>query len=450
MGIFDQLTNLSPEQNQGLLAAAAQMLQQSGPSRMPTSLGQILGGGLQAYQGGVSEAQKRKLEELLGQQATQMNANKLRDAESDFQNQEAQRARAEQLRQFYMQQGGTTGGVPSAAIAGAPPAAPLAAPAGGANGGIYQQRLAMAQQLRNAGFSQEADAQEAAALKFQPKVKNWSEVRQGGRVLYAPFYEDGTSGQPVPLEVAKQLEFRDSGGGIEALDAYSGNTVRTIKKTQSPDSIASTALSRERLNFDRGQVGKPVFSAEAGGFVLPPSAANPSGKLVPVSGIPGKAPTEFQGKSAAFGLRATEANKILSGLEGKGVTNTGVLKSVAQGAAELVPFVGDKLGSAVGSGFNTLPGMLGGPSEQQQQVEQARRDFVNAVLRQESGAAIGQTEFENAAKQYFPQPGDTANVIAQKRRNRELAIQGLQTNAGRAAMTAPAKSGAWGIQKVSD
>ena len=65
-----------------------------------------------------------------------------------------------------------------------------------------------------------------------------------------------------------------------------------------------------------------------------------------------------------------------------------------------------------------------------QQVEQAQRNFVNAILRQESGAAIADSEFANAQKQYFPQPGDSKQVILQKKQNRETAIAGLQVMAG--------------------
>jgi len=36
--------------------------------------------------------------------------------------------------------------------------------------------------------------------------------------------------------------------------------------------------------------------------------------------------------------------------------------------------------------------------------EQAKKNFVNAVLRLESGAVISPSEFTNADKQYFPQP----------------------------------------------
>ncbi|MGB0855392.1 MAG: hypothetical protein ACPGSI_18995, partial [Pikeienuella sp.] len=52
------------------------------------------------------------------------------------------------------------------------------------------------------------------------------------------------------------------------------------------------------------------------------------------------------------------------------------------------------------------------------------------ILRRESGAVISDEEFENANVQYFPVPGDSPEVIAQKRRNRENAIEGLRIGSG--------------------
>lgn len=69
-------------------------------------------------------------------------------------------------------------------------------------------------------------------------------------------------------------------------------------------------------------------------------------------------------------------------------------------------------------------------SDQYKEYEQAQRDWVNAKLRQESGAVISESEFDNARKQYFPQPGDTPEVIAQKRQNRAIAMQGMARQAG--------------------
>ena len=59
-------------------------------------------------------------------------------------------------------------------------------------------------------------------------------------------------------------------------------------------------------------------------------------------------------------------------------------------------------------------------SDKFKQIQQAQRDFINAALRRESGAAIAPSEFENARLQYFPQPGDTAKVVNQKQKNREM------------------------------
>jgi hypothetical protein len=70
-------------------------------------------------------------------------------------------------------------------------------------------------------------------------------------------------------------------------------------------------------------------------------------------------------------------------------------------------------------------------SVNRQKYVQAQRDFINAVLRKESGAAISQSEFENARRQYFAMPGDSPEVIEQKRRNRMVEIEGLMQGAGR-------------------
>lgn len=69
-------------------------------------------------------------------------------------------------------------------------------------------------------------------------------------------------------------------------------------------------------------------------------------------------------------------------------------------------------------------------SSEFQQHMQAERDFINAVLRRESGMAISSSEFTSARAQYIPQPGDGPAVLAQKARNRELQLTGLRRDAG--------------------
>ncbi|MCO5976804.1 hypothetical protein [Ideonella oryzae] len=118
--------------------------------------------------------------------------------------------------------------------------------------------------------------------------------------------------------------------------------------------------------------------------------------------------TDTQAKALQFGTRMLESGKALDALAAAGVEQPGYLK---------LKRMADSVGAGVAANWTQTP--------QQQQVEQAQRDFVNAVLRRESGAAISESEFQNARRQYFPQPGDSSEVIVQKRRNRELATQGM-------------------------
>lgn len=71
-----------------------------------------------------------------------------------------------------------------------------------------------------------------------------------------------------------------------------------------------------------------------------------------------------------------------------------------------------------------------GQSGQFQSYDQAARNFVNAVLRRESGAAISPAEFDNARRQYLPQPGDTPQTLAQKANNRQYVTETMKRSAG--------------------
>jgi hypothetical protein len=171
----------------------------------------------------------------------------------------------------------------------------------------------------------------------------------------------------------------------------------------------------------RGQ-DKPVFSPDFGGFVVPPSANAPQGSFIPVTGPTGaplessKPLTEGQAKGVGFALRAREADQVLNTIGKKGEVQPGLIKRTL----ESTPFIGEGLG--------TMANVT--QSAAQQQVEQAQRNFVNAVLRQESGAVINEDEFNNAKKQYFPQPGDSDKVIKQKEQARKTTIKALETQAG--------------------
>jgi hypothetical protein len=117
--------------------------------------------------------------------------------------------------------------------------------------------------------------------------------------------------------------------------------------------------------------------------------------------------TSVQQVSRGFGKRLEDANAVFDKIEKAGYDRSDVSAG---------------LGSM-------LPNMA--RSAEAQMQDQAERNFVNALLRKESGAAISKDEFSSAEMQYFPRAGDTPEVIAQKKANRERAVDTLRREAGK-------------------
>lgn len=160
--------------------------------------------------------------------------------------------------------------------------------------------------------------------------------------------------------------------------------------------------------------GNPVFfQPEKGG-----------GKPAIIPGVRPKPEAMGQGESTAalFADRMAQSAPILDALPPP---------SVAATAKSGVPAVGNIL-----------------MSDQNRQFMQAERNFISAVLRKESGAAISESEFDQARKLYIPQAGDDAQTLLQKKQARDAAIRGISRGAGPSYQPpsmpgAPAASG-WG------
>lgn len=133
---------------------------------------------------------------------------------------------------------------------------------------------------------------------------------------------------------------------------------------------------------------------------------------------------EQQGQAVGFGTRAKEASEILKNLENKGVKDVGVTRTAIASTLGMTPLIGDKLEQ------NTMTALNATASKDQQATLQARKNFATAVLRKESGASISPTEFADVDRIYFPQPGDSSELLKQKQRARDLAIQSLEVQAG--------------------
>ena len=121
-----------------------------------------------------------------------------------------------------------------------------------------------------------------------------------------------------------------------------------------------------------------------------------------------KPPTAANLRTFGFYMGAKDAVDVLDQLESD-VQSLGLL---AQGWQKWAP--------------NFLQTQLG------QTYEQTQRQFTEARLRKDSGAAIPEHEYENDKRTYFVQPGDTPVTLERKKAARAVLIQALQRESGRA------------------
>lgn len=225
---------------------------------------------------------------------------------------------------------------------------------------------------------------------------------------------------PKEMLAALQPHMVNAGGAFVNTNPMAGPTGQgqpnAIPITQSADNAATQETQRRGQNMTDSRAREAnaltreananTYDTERGMLVnrqtgLARPAVGIDGKPI---GAKDKPLTDSQAKAFAFGTRMRAANDIIDQLEQAGTVKT-------------MPGMG-------GNGVlgRTLTAVA---PEKQQQLEQAKRDWINANLRRESGAVIGQSEFDSADRQYFAQPGDSPAVVAQKAANRKRAEQGV-------------------------
>lgn len=233
-----------------------------------------------------------------------------------------------------------------------------------------------------------------------------------------------------------RLQEVDTGGAKQFVDVNPitrGAAPTTFKKTATPDAVLSAETTRRGQNMTdarareanaltrAGQDSAVTWQQDSNGNFVALPARLPAGQTAGVQPVQALGPdgkpvrgkggdlTDAQSKALLFGGRMREADAALNALAAAGTQSPSRIKQAVEG----LPLAGPALGAAANATVAT-------PA--QQQVEQAQRDFINAVLRRESGAVIADSEFDNARKQYFPAIGDSPQVIAQKAANRQRAI----------------------------
>ncbi len=322
-------------------------------------------------------------------------------------------------------------------------------------GQIRQQKFAQEQRQ-----AQTKEAREAQLMQRQESF--WREFGSQEQPSITPQTISKARFAGIDLDVLKQAteaenwgrikaDMQDFGGYKQPVDEYGNIVGDRVNKTMTQAERDSAEMSRKRFNesrrhnqetegltrrgqtltnarakekneFDRLNPSLATVTTEDGVFQVP----NRGGQGRQVMGpdgrpLSGKPLTEGQANAAIYGERAMEAEQVIESLEGQ-----------ISGA--------ERLGMAVKDGASTLP-IVGGVAQmvgnalstsEMRQMSQAKRNFINATLRRESGAVISDSEFENANLQYFPQPNDDAKTLALKKQNRETVIRGLRRAAGSA------------------
>ena len=314
--------------NQALLQAAAALLSAGGPSERPVSLGQALGGALQAGSAGYQQAQQGAVQSLLTRQKL-MEAKRMEDFR-----------RALQTQQMQPQMGGGGGEVttitPDQAISmDGLPAGPTVARANLIGQQVQAPTQRMSQQdmlyqdamnkymiAERSGYPDIAAKYLESALKIKPREEVTGDIFKTASGEYVQRTKSGqfipVSGQFAPIEkpMGAPIKVTDSEGKQILVNQMSDGTFRTVQ---------GFGPARELIQVDRGGLitfmdkdkvpagtsfGKTlapqiVGGAEAGGYFqvgggggmggAPRPAGAPSA-VVPTggAGAPQAAPTGLQ------------------------------------------------------------------------------------------------------------------------------------------------------------
>ena len=124
---------------------------------------------------------------------------------------------------------------------------------------------------------------------------------------------------------------------------------------------------------------------------------------------------EFERKSASFGSRMLRSHQATEAL----LSDPKFVK-----AATSKTYAAARKTKDIGGTFFM--------DEKERELINLEQDFITAVLRDESGAAIGSKEYEEKADYLFPRAGDSQAILRQKSLRRKQEIENMKLSAGRA------------------
>lgn len=198
--------------------------------------------------------------------------------------------------------------------------------------------------------------------------------------------------------------------------AYKGAlTGELIRKPQAEQEDRTFTSTRDKTlhGYRLGEIGA--------------QGANQRERMVQIMGPQGT--PIYVPESQAAGQPAAQAPRAVTGQERQSLAYYNRAKQASDEIAKLEGSIA-KAGIGAQLQLQHAPNML--QTNTQQAYRQGQRAFTEARLRKESGAAIPAGEYENDARTYFAQPGDSPETIAQKQRARAVVLEGLKFSSGKA------------------
>lgn len=209
---------------------------------------------------------------------------------------------------------------------------------------------------------------------------------------------------------------------LSAGDLQGANAVSNFGQQDWERGFRTTEAARTQSNADRSfglqqqAANNPNIQKDENGNFIIINKQGTGGRQLPIEG-------QTQNNPYSYG-KMNENQAKDSGYANRMFQSEGILRDpkLAEKSQSLLDRAADRM----------LPGDVANNfvSEGYQKYDQAARDFINATLRRESGAAISASEFDNAYKQYLPRPGDTKEVLAQKQKNRQATIASIAGGGG--------------------
>lgn len=250
-------------------------------------------------------------------------------------------------------------------------------------------------------------------------------------------YRQFVGGQALQTLFPK-LERIDLGNEYGLVDAH-GNVVQRIAKGASPDAVMKERGEQYRFDNPSGNAQLGAETARRGQDL----SANVSmrGQDITMRGQDLSAETTRRGQDMS--AETTRRGQDMTSGRGKPLTEFQA-KSVNQltrmeGAENLIKNVAPGLMEAAGS---RIPGVGNyTTSADYQAYQQAAREWISGVLRLDSGAAVPELEFNRYFATYFPQPGDSDEVITQKAASRQRATEALRSSLSDVADRLPQRPG---------